>query len=142
MKITAYSDGSFYENDSIAVSILRTSDTFVGMVVGSQRVGTAYDAELIGILQVLEYIEENDLEYEKLTIYTDVKVASDIFATIKETGIVPEGVKARKKWLKIRELTKDKKVFIFHYKGHAENNNTNKTCDIAARLHRVCSTDS
>lgn len=142
MKIIAYTDGSFFENDSASVSILRTTDTFIGMIAGRQKVKTSYDAELIGILQVLEYLEEREIVYEKLTIYTDVKPAAKMFALLKEEGEVPKKCRSRKKWLKIHELTKDKKVFIFHHKGHAVENNTNKTCDIVARLYRECSTDS
>jgi len=141
LRIIAYTDGSFSSNNSASASILMTTDTFLGLVIGVQKVGTPYDAELIGILQVLEYIEENKIEYDKLTIYTDVRNAAKKFKQLNGSMIVPASYKSKRKWKKILQLTHGKEVFIFHQKGHLEENNPNKTCDILARIHRECSTD-
>lgn len=140
IEIIAYSDGSFEGDIAASASLILTENEFLGKVVERHKVRTPYDAELLGVIQVLEFIEQNKIQYDKLTIYTDARAVVDKFPILKHTGVVPTSFKAHKKWKRILEMTKGKPVYIYHQQAHQSEHNPNKTCDILARIKRECTT--
>lgn len=140
MRIIAYSDGSFEGDNAASASMILTEQEYLGNVVKKYKVRTPYEAELLGVIQVLEFIEEKGYDFSSLTIWTDARAVADKFPILKHTGAVPGNFKSHKKWERILELTRGKSVFIYHQPGHQDAHNPNKTCDILARIKRECST--
>lgn len=135
--LIAYCDGSFGENGAASASLIfNDQDEFVGMIVKAHKVRTLYDAEMLGIIQILEYIERNNIAYKSLIIYTDSKAIVTRFPIVKRLERVPADFINEKKWLKILNLTRGKCFSMQYHRGHMQELNPNKVCDFLANLRR------
>jgi hypothetical protein len=138
MLVTAWTDASFKDGVTGAVSMIIADDIYLGSRVARYRTLTPYDAEMIGIIQVLEFIQKESIAFSKLLIYTDSMAIAGKYAEINETGKNIDEVflppKSVKKWKRIMDLTRGRNVHIEYTAGHQEKNNPNKLCDVAARI--------
>ena len=135
--IHAYSDSGTHtgahENISVATSLFLTDDMYLNTVTKVYyNTESTTEGELLGICQSMEFITTQYPKEKYIEIITDSE--SLVYAYRKYLAGVPikRSAKYYKRWKKLLELSKGKKVKVSHIASHQEEHNPNKVCDLIA----------
>lgn len=134
MKVYMYSDGSHITGTyrGRAVTILLTDTSYLGCVVSKGPFVSSSQAELQGFLQGLEYLMTNKIDVTDVVARVDHESLVDLFYRHKSGS--KSDVKLSPMWRKVMKLARDINLKVEYFKGHQDNVNCNKACDIIAAL--------
>lgn len=134
--LLAYSDASVIGDACAATTLIVTEDAFVTCFTKKYtNVSSSTEAELLGVLQTMEYIGEHCKQADKVVMLMDNRSVAMKYIRILSAWSVPQRIGFRDKYVRLLELSKNFNVNIQHIRGHQHTHNPNKVCDI---LSKVC----
>jgi ribonuclease HI len=140
MKITVYSDGSAYKKKrfSVSTSLLLTEKSFLNLIVKEYDTFEASKAEILAVLQALEYIEKNNSQATDVEVLVDAEGIVNMYYKLLSLREVPQDTYNKDIWEKILVFSKKYNLILTHVKGHQFKHNPNKVCDIVGRVYGRC----
>lgn len=125
-----YSDSSTIDNMSVATSLFLTESLFLNMITRVyDKVESPTEGELLSIVQSIRYMCEEYPEEKNIELYCDCISVVDQYTNILKTGVIPDDIKYRKRWIDLLEYSKGLNITAKHIQAHQETHNPNKICD-------------
>lgn len=125
-----YSDSSTIDNMSVATSLFLTESLFLNMITRVyDKVESPTEGELLSIVQSIRYMREEYPEEKNIELYCDCVSVVDQYTNILKTGVIPDDIKYRKRWIDLLEYSKGLNITAKHIQAHQETHNPNKICD-------------
>ena len=125
-----YSDSSTIDNMSVATSLFLTESLFLNMITRVyDKVESPTEGELLSIVQSIRYMREEYPEEKSIELYCDCISVVDQYTNILKTGVIPDDIKYRKRWIDLLEYSKGLNITAKHIQAHQETHNPNKICD-------------
>lgn len=133
--IHAYSDsGTFIGHSgtiSVATSLFLTESTYIDTLTKVYRdVESTTEGELLGICQSLEYLTTKYPNEIDIEVITDSETLANRYLQYLAGKKPKKSIKYFERWRRLMELSKDKNITVSHIRGHQDEHNPNKVCDM------------
>lgn len=133
MNINIYTDGSSKKDRLGSCTAIIFSDSdFLGIVKEASNFKGNDKAELKGVINGLEYVLNNKLDGSNVTVFTDYKKIVNVYYNRHLEKY--EAYKEQELWQRLFELSSKLHFNIKRVRGHQNEHNPNKTCDILSKL--------
>lgn len=131
----AYSDASVKGSKGAATTLILTEDTFITCFTKRyDKVSSSTEAELLGVVQTMEYISTYCKKEDKVVLLMDNKSIAVRYIKVLSTWSVPNRVEFKECYEKLLSMSKDFNVNVQHIRGHQHTHNPNKVCDILSKI--------
>lgn len=134
LDIIAFCDASYdkISKKATACSIIMSDLMFHNYRVEVyENVDTGARAELLGIIQTIEYVRDMK-DVNTVTVYCDSATTISLYRNILKTGRINKKVAYEKDWKRLLKISEGLKVFPESIQGHRREHNPNKVCDVLA----------
>lgn len=136
MMYYAYSDASTRDDSCAATSLILTDDKYVTCFTNVyEHVSSSMEAELLGVVQTMQYISQHCPASSKVVLLTDSKAIAVQYIRILSTWKVREGCDFYEYYTKLLQYSAGFNVNVQHIRGHQHTHNPNKVCDILSKLY-------
>lgn len=134
--LLAYCDASFKDNKAVATTLITTEDTFITCFSKTYTdVSSSVKAELLGVLQTMEYINNNCTKEKQVALFTDSRTIAVKYISMLSKWEVPPNEKEYEIYKKLLQYSASFNVNIQHIRGHQHTHNPNKVCDILSKVY-------
>lgn len=134
--LLAYCDASYKNNKAIATTLITTEDTFVTCFSKPYTdVSSSVKAELLGVLQTIEYIYNGGFKDKQVVLFTDSRTIALKYISILAKWEVPENEKEAEIYKKLLFYSSTFNINVQHIRGHQHTHNPNKVCDILSKAY-------
>lgn len=131
----AYSDASVKGKKCAAATLVMTEDTFIACFTKRYtNVSSSTEAELLGVIQTMEYVNANCSKEDSIVLLMDNKSVALRFIRMLSTKRVPNKIEFKDKYDYLLKLSTDFNISIQHIRGHQYTHNPNKVCDILSKI--------
>ena len=132
----AYSDASTRGDSGAATTLILTDSEFVTCFTNVyEGVSSSTEAELLGVVQTMQYINQHCSPNSKVVLLTDSKAIAVKYIKILSNWVVPKNTDFYSYYVKLLQYSTGFNVSVQHIRGHQHTHNPNKVCDILSRLH-------
>lgn len=131
----AYSDASVKGSTGAATTLIITEDTFVTCFTKKYtNVSSSTEAELLGVVQTMEYISTHCKKEDKVVLFMDNKSIAIKYIKALSTWNVSNKVEFKECYERLLDMSRDFNINVQHIRGHQHTHNPNKVCDILSKI--------
>lgn len=131
--IVAYCDASTIGDNNSATTILIKNQKFLGAQTKKYKNLKPANAELMALIQTLELSKEVDPKEKYLKVFTDCSAIISKYRRLRNNPHLKDYGEYHDEWATILRLIEKRNITISHIRGHQQNLNPNKVCDLLSK---------
>lgn len=133
--LKAYCDACTKGTKAVATSLILTDNRFIACFSHTyEEVESSTHAELLGILQTVQFIHDKCDTSTRVFLYTDnLSIVSQCIRVLAKWE-VPNDFRNPELFKQFLDYSKDMNITIQHIRGHQRVHNPNKVCDALSKV--------